>query len=367
MPSWNRQIYPPKDGLFEVSQESPEYWDVFENMLKKPPNHQHAKIDPKTGQSSDVHGKKNQHDARFSVYQDAYNSKPRSRSCATGMHDAWITKLQRIQNPDLYTYYDSQKQRIGKTPGATDVASGEVKQVRGWHGTGGFPAENIYNDRQDGFMMQFASEGQWGRGLYFAEDAGYSHFYASPADPHQNDLQEDEREMMLASVITGNTVEMDRDNPQMMHRLGGRLNGGEQGSAIKAPPFLNSTPPLHVDGSGAKYNTITGFTQIDLRTPDGQWIKNQRCPRSRVWIVYENGRAYPQYLVRYYRGPFDPTRVKYQSREEAKQAAARLPATLKAPAAPTSTTQIYYHIGPDGSYNQFNTADCALIDNARRR
>lgn len=106
--------------------------------------------------------------------------------------------------------------------------------------------------RQDGFMMQFASEGQWGRGLYFAEDAGYSHFYASPANPQQNDLREGEREMMLASIITGNTIEMDRDDPQMMRRLGGRLNGGTHGSAIKAPPFLNSSPPLHTDGSGAK-------------------------------------------------------------------------------------------------------------------
>jgi hypothetical protein len=64
MSSWNRQIYPPKDGLFEVPQESPEYWDVFENMLKKPPNRQYAKTDPNTGQSSDVHGKK-QSAARF--------------------------------------------------------------------------------------------------------------------------------------------------------------------------------------------------------------------------------------------------------------------------------------------------------------
>ena len=64
------------------------------------------------------------------------------------MQDAWITKLQRVQNPDLYTYYDSQKKRIARTPGAVEGTSGEVKQVRGWHGTGGFPAENIYNDRQ---------------------------------------------------------------------------------------------------------------------------------------------------------------------------------------------------------------------------
>jgi hypothetical protein len=34
-------------------------------------------------------------------------------------------------------------------------------------------------------------------------------------------------------------------------------------------------------------------------------------------VVYENGRAYPQYLVRYYVGPRDPVRTPYATREEA--------------------------------------------------
>ena len=55
------------------------------------------------------------------------------------MADAWITKLQRIQNLDLYTYFTFQEQRL----------RGSAK-VDGWHGTGNFPAANIYNDRQDG-------------------------------------------------------------------------------------------------------------------------------------------------------------------------------------------------------------------------
>ena len=52
---------------------------------------------------------------------------------------------------DLYAYYDTQLARVGKTPGAKD-SNGKVHQTKGWHGTGQFPAENIYNDRQDGFM-----------------------------------------------------------------------------------------------------------------------------------------------------------------------------------------------------------------------
>jgi hypothetical protein len=34
-------------------------------------------------------------------------------------------------------------------------------------------------------------------------------------------------------------------------------------------------------------------------------------------VVYENGRAYPEYLVRYYKGPRDPERTPYESLEDA--------------------------------------------------
>lgn len=34
-------------------------------------------------------------------------------------------------------------------------------------------------------------------------------------------------------------------------------------------------------------------------------------------MVYENGRAYPEYLVRYYKGPRDPERTPYETLEDA--------------------------------------------------
>ena len=89
--------------------------------------------------------------------------------------------------------------------------------------------------------------------------------------------------------------------PGMKQRLGGRLNvpPGPDGSikpSIVAPPFLNSAPPLYEGGdvSQGKYDTVAGWTQADMKRPDGTWVKNQKCPRSKVWIVYENGRAYPR-------------------------------------------------------------------------
>ena len=52
-------------------------------------------------------------------------------------------------------------------------------------------------------MMQFATGGQWGRGLYFAEEPGYSHIYATKADANSNDLEADESEFMLAGLRIG--------------------------------------------------------------------------------------------------------------------------------------------------------------------
>jgi hypothetical protein len=50
--------------------------------------------------------------------------------------------------------------------------AGELRSERVWHGTGRFGAHNIYEDKKDGFHVQWASDGHWGRGLYFAQDPG---------------------------------------------------------------------------------------------------------------------------------------------------------------------------------------------------
>jgi hypothetical protein len=75
--------------------------------------------------------------------------------------------------------------------------------------------------------------------------------------------------------------------------------------------------PAETPGGGLKFNTVQGYTQTDKKLEDGTWTKDEKCPRSKVWIVYENGRAYPQYLVRYYRGAYDPQRVPFETREKA--------------------------------------------------
>ena len=64
-------------------------------------------------------------------------------------------------------------------------------------------------------------------------------------------------------------------------------------------------------------DSVQGFTQC---------ILSENCPRSKIWVVYENGRAYPQYVIRYYRGARDPTRTRFASAADAGVGRARMPA-----------------------------------------
>jgi Poly(ADP-ribose) polymerase catalytic domain len=132
-------------------------------------------------------------------------------------------------------------------------------------------------------------------GLYFAEKSEYSNNYAFQPAQHSNSnllaagrptASADEREMFLTKLLVGDEIEMNRDE-----------------SAAKAAECRALTaPPVNVQ-TNLRYNTVTGHTK-----------------GSRVWIVYENGRAYPDYLVRYYRQPRpDLHRTRYGSLEEAQR------------------------------------------------
>jgi hypothetical protein len=134
------------------------------------------------------------------------------------------------------------------------------------------------------------------RGIYFAEKSKYSDSYSYKTPEHRFSLQNPfassterpgykagEKEMFLSKLVVGNEVHMDRD----------------KGSREAAECRALTVPPINPK-TNMKYNTVTGNTG-----------------GSRVWIVYENGRAYPDYLVRYYRGNRDPARTPFASKKEA--------------------------------------------------
>lgn len=130
------------------------------------------------------------------------------------------------------------------------------------------------------------------RGIYFADKSSYSNSYSyKPAFRPQHLTIEDgrpvgsgdEHELFLTKLLIGKQVHMNRDE-----------------SSQKANECRALTVPPVNPRSSLKYNTVAGETG-----------------GSKVWIVYENGRAYPDYLVRYYRGKRDPKRTPYQNQTDA--------------------------------------------------
>ena len=107
-------------------------------------------------------------------------------------------------------------------------------------------------------MMQFSSKGQFGKGLYFAEEPGYSHFYATKGTHTSvdNDLAPDEREFMLADVLMGEIVEMDRDLSEEMRVACNNL---------VVPPYQNAPGVERADGQVARCTRDPGREGVNPR------------------------------------------------------------------------------------------------------
>jgi hypothetical protein len=102
-------------------------------------------------------------------------------------------------------------------------------------------------------------------------------------------VDDEEREMFLTKLLVGKEVLMDRDE-------------SPQKAAECKKLFIPPVDPA----TNLRYNTVTGKTA-----------------GSQVWVVYENGRAYPDYLVRYYRGSRDRKRTPFENEREAVKKSAK--------------------------------------------
>ena len=158
---------------------------------------------------------------------------------------AQMVRLDRIQNVLLWDYYCTRKARMRKVNGA------EPNEVSVWHGTRSHDPKLVYEDVQDGFMMQYCESGMWGKGIYFAERASYSDSYV-----HRN--AQGQKLVMLTKLLAGEEQHIMPNDRSLRF------------------------PPKKPNGNGARFDTVTGDTG-----------------GSKVYVVYENGRAYPEYLVTY--------------------------------------------------------------------
>ena len=161
------------------------------------------------------------------------------------MPNVTITKLERIQNQWLWEKYAQHRTRIHKKN------QGKIEEKDLFHGTSNTDPSLIYNG-EEGFDMRFCRRGMWGEGNYFAVDANYSHSYAHASGGM--------RQMFLARVLTGESYRC------------------EPNSSLKMPP----EKPSARNFAGERYDSVTGTTR-----------------GSQVFIIYDNLKAYPLYLITY--------------------------------------------------------------------
>ena len=155
-----------------------------------------------------------------------------------------VQRVQRIQNQDLWRKFALAHRLLH--------AAGNATTSPMFHGTRGTSPDCIYNG-QEGFDPRHCNGGLWGFAAYFAACARYSHSYS-----HQ-DTASGNKQMFLAKVLVGVTKEY----------------GEEKHPSLRMPPLLPN-------GGNRCYDSVSGITG-----------------GSPVVMVYDNGRAYPEYLISY--------------------------------------------------------------------
>ena len=163
--------------------------------------------------------------------------------------NADIQEICRIQNKWLWRRFINHKEQLcQKNQGISE------KEL--FHGTRGNDPKLIY-DSEVAFDMRFSAKGMWGQANYFAVNASYSDGYAFHKG---NGL----KEMFLVKVLIGETYECQPD------------------SSLLLPPEKETIEMGPMKFSKTRYDTVTGTTG-----------------GSRVYMTYDNEKAYPAYLIKY--------------------------------------------------------------------
>ena len=133
--------------------------------------------------------------------------------------------------------------------------SGIVNEMNLFHGTGCNSPLEIASG-EDGFDVRLSKGGSWGHAIYLSECALYT-------DKFAHHTATGEKEIVIAKALIGEAFDF----------------GTERNRTLKAPPIKTRSMQNMVN---IKYDSIAGITK-----------------NSRVYMLYENNRTYPAYIVRY--------------------------------------------------------------------
>lgn len=159
-----------------------------------------------------------------------------------------IKRIVRIQNKVLWRKYMDRAKQMREY----DQILGEMEL---FHGTRDHKPEDIYKG-DSSFDMRFCQTGMWGRGNYFAVNASYSNDYA-----HK---EGEVRQMLMAYVLTGHSYSCNSD------------------SSLTKPPLREHQGTQDDGVVQRRYDSVCGNTN-----------------GSKVYITYDNDKAYPAYLISY--------------------------------------------------------------------
>ena len=183
------------------------------------------------------------------VSQGSAEWKMVEKKLKSSLKKAKLYELSRVQNLHLWEYYMFRKKRISK------LSDTGPNVTRVWHGSRSVDPMTICLDRADGFKTQCSrSGGRWGTGTYFAKRASYSD--ADYSYKPRSNL----KSLILCDLIVGDSIKLSDDSPL-------RHPPEKPGNAL----YLNR-----------RYDTVTVSTE-----------------GGKIFVVYENGRAYPHYIVTY--------------------------------------------------------------------
>ena len=157
-----------------------------------------------------------------------------------------VCRIERIQNLRLWRKYASHRLSM------REKNKGDVNEKDLFHGTSSTDPAEIYNS-EDGFDMRLSKDGLWGGGTYFAENASYSDNYSFKCDSG-------EKQMFLARILAGDSADISPD------------------STLRKPPKKKSSGGLSL----SCYDSVTGISK-----------------GSRIYVVYDNNKSYPSYLITY--------------------------------------------------------------------
>lgn len=150
-----------------------------------------------------------------------------------------IIKITRIQNIPLWKNYCFGKLQLKEKGNCTEKLL--------FHGTRYTDPKVIYSAKEEGFDMRFSQKGYFGEAIYFHERANYSHDY-------RFSLQNGNFFMFIANVLVGSSIEIKQNDPN-----------------LRLPPIKNIA-------TNERYDSVNS---------EGKYM------------VYNNFRAYPAYLLEY--------------------------------------------------------------------